>query len=101
MPAVALVTFTVTVHEPPAGMVPPESATLAPLLAAVTVPAPHVVAPAGVAVFTRPAGYVSVKAAPVIAAAFALVSVMVRTDGAFGRSRRREGLGDRRVLPGR
>ena len=50
------VTFTVTVHEPPAGTVPPESATLAPLFAAVTVPAPHVVAPLALAVLTRPAG---------------------------------------------
>src|SRR5688500_11059183 len=38
LPAVVGVTFTVTVHEPFAGMVPPESATDAPLLAAVTVP---------------------------------------------------------------
>src|SRR5476649_1531933 len=43
---VALVTLTVTVHEPPAGMLPPLSATLGPLLAPVTTP-PHVVAPAG------------------------------------------------------
>ena len=56
-PAMALVTFTVTVHEPLAGIVPPESATLVPLLAAVTVPAPHVVvAPLAAAVLTRPAG---------------------------------------------
>ena len=40
-----LVTETVTVHEPPAGTVPPESATLVPPLVAVTVPAPQVVAP--------------------------------------------------------
>ena len=33
VPGVALVTLTVTVHEPPAGMVPPESATLVPPLA--------------------------------------------------------------------
>ena len=52
----AEVTLTVTVHEPPAGTVPPESATLVPLLAAVTVPAPHVVAPEADAVFTSPAG---------------------------------------------
>ena len=39
-PAVAEVTLTVTVHEPPAGTVPPVSATLLALLAAVTVP-PH------------------------------------------------------------
>ena len=52
----ALVTFTVTVHEPPAGIVPPESAALVPLFAAVTVPPVHVVAPEADAVFTRPAG---------------------------------------------
>ena len=55
-PAAALVTLTVTMQEPLAGTVPAESATLVPLLAAVTVPAVHVVAPAGVAVFTSPAG---------------------------------------------
>ena len=38
------------------------------------------VAPAGVAVFTRPTGYVSVKAAPVIAVALLLESVIVRTE---------------------
>ena len=99
VPAAALVTFTVTVHEPLAGMVPPESATLVPLLAAVTVPAPQVVAPEGDAVFTRPAGYVSVNAAPVTAVAFGLVSVMVSTDGEPGATAgRREGLRDRRML---
>src|SRR5882672_12470637 len=41
-PAVALVTFTVTVHEPLAGTVAPVSATLVPLLAAVTVAPAHV-----------------------------------------------------------
>ena len=53
----ALVTLTVTVQEPLAGTVAPDSATLAPPLAAVTVGAPaQVVAPAGVPVFTRLAG---------------------------------------------
>ena len=52
----ALVTFTVTVQEPEAGIVPPDSATLVPLLAAVTVPPAHVVAPDALAVFTNPAG---------------------------------------------
>ena len=66
-------------HEPFAGTVPPESATLVPLLAAVTMPPPHVVAPEADAVFTRPAGYVSVNAAPVTAVAFGLVSVIVST----------------------
>ena len=55
-PAVALVTFTVTVQEPLAGTVPPESTTLVPLLAAVTRPPTHVVAPLAEAVFTRFAG---------------------------------------------
>ena len=54
-PGAAPVTFTVTVHDPPAGMVAPESCTLLPLLAAVTTP-PQVVAPPAAAVFTRPAG---------------------------------------------
>src|SRR5262249_39843996 len=54
-PAEALVTFTVTVQEPGAGIVPPESATLVPLFAAVTVPAPHVVAPLADAVLVSPA----------------------------------------------
>src|SRR6185312_16945845 len=45
VPDVPLVTLTVTVQEPEAGIVPPESATLVPLLAAVTVPPAHVVAP--------------------------------------------------------
>ncbi len=76
----ALVTLTVTVHDPVAGTVPPESATLIPLFAAVTVPPAHVVAPLALAVFTRLAGYVSVKAAPVAAVAFGFVSVIVRTD---------------------
>jgi hypothetical protein len=55
-PAVALVTFTVTVQAPLAGTVAPVSATLTPLLAAVTVPPAQVVLPAGVAVFTSFAG---------------------------------------------
>ena len=55
-PGVALVTLTVTVHEPLAGIVPAESATLLPLFAAVTVPPAHVVAPLAAAVFTIPAG---------------------------------------------
>ncbi len=76
----ALVTFTVTVHEPLAGMGAPESATLAPLFTAVTVPPAQVVAPPAAAVFTSPAGYASVNAAPVMALALELASVMVRTD---------------------
>ena len=79
-PVLAEVTFTVTVHEPLAGTVPDASATLPPLFAAVTLPAPHVVAPLAAAVLTRFAGYVSVKAAPVTATAFGFVSVIVRVD---------------------
>src|SRR5260221_11933574 len=44
-PEAAAATFTLTVHEPLAGIVPPASTTLAPPLAAVTTPAPHWVAP--------------------------------------------------------
>ena len=73
-------TFTVTVQEPLAGIVPAESATLLPPAVAATEPAPQLVAPAGVPVFTRLRGYVSVNAAPVIADVFGLVSVIVRTD---------------------
>ena len=53
---VALVTFTVTVHEPLAGIVAPLRATLVPLFAAVTVPPAQVVAPLALPVFTRLAG---------------------------------------------
>ncbi len=77
--AVLLVTLTVTVQEPLAGIVPPVSATVLPPFVAVTVPPVHVVAPAGVALLTRLAGYVSVNAAPVIGDAFEFDSVMVRT----------------------
>ena len=45
-----------TVHDPPAGTVPFASATLVPLFAAVTVPAPQVVAPLADPVLTRLAG---------------------------------------------
>ena len=76
--------MTVTVHEPDGGIVPAESATPVPLAAAVTVPAPHVVAPAGVPVLTRFAGYESLNAAPVIAVAFGFVSVIVSTDAPLG-----------------
>src|SRR5688500_18108365 len=64
-------------------MVPPVSATLPPPSAAMMLPpAQVVVAPWGAA-FTRLAGYISVNAAPVIAVAFGLVSVIVSTDAAF------------------
>ena len=70
--------MTVTVHEPDAGMVPAERATLEAPAFAVTVPAAQLVAPAGVAVLTRPAGYTSVKAAPVTAVEW----TRIRRDGA-------------------
>ncbi len=68
---------------------PPESATLVSLFAAVTVPPAHVVAPDAEAVLTRLAGYVSVNAAPFTATAFALLSVIVSTRGAVEAPRRR------------
>ncbi len=48
----ALWTFTVTVHEPLAGIVAPVMPSVEPPAIAATVP-PHVVAPAGAAAFTR------------------------------------------------
>jgi len=70
--------LTVTVQDPLAGIVAPDSATLLPLFAPVTVP-PHVVAALALAVFTRLAGYASLKAALVAAAPFGFVSVIVIT----------------------
>ena len=78
--AIALCTFTVTVHEAFAGIVAPVMASVEPPAIAATVP-PHVVAPAGVVAFTRLAGYVSVNATPVIAALFVFVSVTVSNAG--------------------
>ncbi len=66
-------------QEPEAGIDPPENARVVPPTAAVAVP-PHVVAWFGVGAFTRPAGYVSVNATPVMADVLALVSVMVSVD---------------------
>jgi hypothetical protein len=80
---VALVTFTVTVQLPDAGMVAPESLSEFPPLAAVTVPPVQVVAGEALAVFTMPDGYVSVKAAPVIAVELGLVSVMTMGEETF------------------
>ena len=54
--AAAADTLTVTVHEPLAGTVAPESVSVVPPAAALAVPAAQVVAAAGVAVLTRPAG---------------------------------------------
>src|ERR1700731_4494543 len=70
-------------HEPLAGMVPPESAIVAGLLAlelGVAVPAPHVVVAFGVAAIVIVAGSVSRIAALVSATGFGLVSVMVSVD---------------------
>jgi hypothetical protein len=72
--------LTVTVHEPLAGIVAPASDTVPPPFAAVTLPPAQLVAAAGVALFTRPAGYVSVKAAPAMAVAFAFESVKVSSE---------------------
>ncbi len=73
-------TSTLTVQEPLAGIDVPAIARLAPPLAAVIVPPVHVVAALVVAAFTRPAGYVSVNATPVMADVFALVSVTVSVE---------------------
>jgi hypothetical protein len=73
-----IVTLTVTVHDPLAGIVAPARVNPVPLGAAVTLP-PHVVAPAGAAVLTRPAGYVSMSPAFVSAVVLGLVSVTVST----------------------
>ncbi len=67
-------------QEPLAGIDVPAIARLAPPLAAVIVPPVHVVAALVVAAFTRPAGYVSVNATPVMADVFALVSVTVSVE---------------------
>jgi hypothetical protein len=76
--------LTVTVQKPDAGMVAPASATLAPPLAAVTLPPAQVVAPLALAVLTSPAGYASLKSAPVIAVALVLLRRMVSSAVAFG-----------------
>src|SRR5476649_2339991 len=56
LPDAALVTLTVTVHEPLAGMVAPESETLFALLTAVTTPPAQVVAPLALTVLVTVAG---------------------------------------------
>ena len=77
--AAALVTFTVTVQLPAAGMVPPVSATELPPFAAVAVP-PHVVATFDGVALTSPPGYVSVNAALVSGVEFELLNVIVSVD---------------------
>ena len=54
--AVVLVTLTVTVHEPLAGIVPFDNATEVPPLVALTLPAPHDVAAPALEVLTNPEG---------------------------------------------
>jgi hypothetical protein len=71
-PAVVPVTVAVTVHEPLAGIVPPDKVTVDPL--AVAVP-PHKLAAADV---TKPAGTLSVNAAPVIGLPVGLLNVIVK-----------------------
>src|SRR5256885_9430684 len=78
-PADALVTFTVTVQLPAAGIVAPVRATEPPPFAAVAVP-PHVVATLDGVALMRPAGYVSVNAALVRGVGFELLTWMVRAD---------------------
>ena len=65
-------------HVPDAGIVAPDSDTLTPPPARVAVPPAHVVDADPVPL--RFAGNVSVNAAPVIGAAFAFPSVIVRSD---------------------
>ena len=79
-PAAVPWTFTVTVQLPDAGMVPPERLSVLPPLAAVTAPPQVVVAGDVLVSFTRPDGYVSVKATPVIAVALEFVSVTVMVE---------------------
>lgn len=56
LPVLDTVTFTETVHVPPAATVPPLKLTPPPFAAAVTVPPVQVVVPFGVAVFCKPVG---------------------------------------------
>ena len=70
-----------TVHVPPAAIVPALRLTPPPFAAAVTVPPVQVVDPFGVAVFCNPAGYVSEKATLDSALfKFGFVIVNVRVD---------------------
>jgi hypothetical protein len=79
---VLLVTATFTEQVPPAGITPPDSTTLPPPAAADTTPPAQSVAPFGVALFVKPAGYVSVSVVIVTAVVgLGLVRVIVKTDG--------------------
>ena len=64
-------------------MVAPDNANEFPAAAAVTTPNGQVVVPPGAAVFTMPAGYVSVNEAAVMSTAFMLVSTIVSSDVPF------------------
>jgi hypothetical protein len=80
-PEVVAVMFTLTVHEPLAGMVPPEKLRLVfPAAGAQVGGPPQVVLADGVAATCRPVGNASVKAAPVNCVVLVLVSVKVNVD---------------------
>jgi hypothetical protein len=74
------VTVTVTVHDPLAGTTAPAKVNVAVAPTAVAVPLAQVVLAAGALAFTRPEGYASANAAPVIAAVFEFVSVMTSVE---------------------
>ena len=76
-PAITPVTVTLIKQVPFAGIVPAERLKLLPFDAATTMPFAHVVVAAGAGALSNPAGYVSTKAAPVTAKAFALFNVIV------------------------
>ena len=79
-PPSAEVTLTVTVQLLLAGIVAPDSCTALPLSTAVTLPI-QVVAALALLLLVKPAGYISLNAAPVIAALIlGLVRVMVIAD---------------------
>lgn len=76
-------TGTTMAQLPDAGITPPDKASEDPPLVMLTVP-PQVLVVGVAEVFLRLVeGYVSLKAAPVIATALGLVSVMVRTEAPF------------------
>src|SRR4029450_10130931 len=83
-PAVVAVTFTLTVHEPPAGMLAgvvwPKLSVVAPAPGAQEGPPAHVVAAAGVAATCRPAGNLSTNLTPFSVAEPRLASVNCSVD---------------------
>jgi hypothetical protein len=80
---VALVTFTETEQTLVAWMIAPDSISEFPPLTAVTVPPVQFVEGEALAVFTMPDGYISVKAAPVIAVVLPLFREMVMIEAPF------------------